>query len=195
MSGLILHGGTSAPVSKVPQPKAWHPATTSAKAVGPSRASVSLQPHDLRDDGGWARGQGDAQPPKLPCLHASEPRPVRVLHPGHPHHSCHHTSWHSFGPAQLASPQKALGMVQGTVPSRWTRPPHFWGAAEGSSRREAWLQTQHRHLEGSASMSPFLPERGLGCYGALSSFRAESCLSPFPSPWLAGRPSMPSPSP
>lgn len=153
MPGLILDGGT--------QPKAWHPATPSAKAVGPSRPSVSLQPHDLRDDGGWARGQGDAQPPKPPCLHASEPRPVQVLHHGHLHHSCHHTPWHSFGPAQLASPKTALGMVQGTVPSRWTMPPRFWGAAGGCRRvkQEGGMSPNPAQTSGGQCVHVSLPAR------------------------------------
>lgn len=170
--------------------------TLPGAVVGLKRASVSLQPCDLRAGGwltptGWAKCLGDVRPPKPPCFHASEPTTVRVLHRGHLHRGhlhrgCHRAPWHRFGPTQVTSPRKALGMVQGTAPSRWTRPPHFGelqGSAEGSSRREASLQIQRRHLQGSASMSPSLLERSLKMLSASSGLSHDS-LPSHPCGWL-----------
>lgn len=65
------------------------------------------------------------------------------------------------------------------------------GLCSGVKQREAGLQTQCRHLQGSTSMSPFLLEQRWNRCRTLGMFGAE----PFPSLQLTAHPGTPSPLP
>jgi len=97
-------------------------------------------------------------PPKSPTYHATNQHCPSVA-PWLPAPWPSLCSLAQFWPSPSDAPQTSPGHDPG-----WTRPPRFVGpqrSAEGSSRRQAWLQIQCRHLQGGASLSPLPLDRSL----------------------------------